>query len=287
VLDSLAVGEIVVPNEMARELGVTGLQLRNWLRSQKAAGHPLLGGHLYGQRWVFSRPEADQLMAEYRASTSRTQTRRRQWRRTTSNRSTGGKPRAEAGGAGDDPLAEHPLSADPGHRVATTWMSEDVVTLADLLRTGLQGVVVGINPSPVSVAAGHYYQGSLGKRFFAALAEAGVLPDGDGFEDDRAFAAGLGFTDLVKRPTARASGLPEDEFLHGSALLEDRLRGLGIPRMVFTFKKSATVLLGPFDGFGLIERDLFGAQVFVMSGPMARAAHRRAAISALRDWWRE
>ena len=97
---------------------------------------------------------------------------------------------------------------------------------------------------PVSVAAGHYYQGRLGQRFFAALTEAGVLPPGEGFEDDRAFAAGLGLTDLVKHPTSRASGLPDEEVLCGRAMLEARLRGLGISRLIFTFKKSATVLLG-------------------------------------------
>ena len=39
-------------------------------------------------------------------------------------------------------------------------MGNQVQTLADLFRHGLRAVVVGINPSPVSVAAGHYYQGS-------------------------------------------------------------------------------------------------------------------------------
>lgn len=33
------------PNEMARALGVTGLELRNWLRIELAAGHALLDGH--------------------------------------------------------------------------------------------------------------------------------------------------------------------------------------------------------------------------------------------------
>jgi predicted transcriptional regulator len=37
----------VTPNEIARTLGVTGLTFRNWLRSEKVAGHPLLAGHEY------------------------------------------------------------------------------------------------------------------------------------------------------------------------------------------------------------------------------------------------
>lgn len=184
-----------------------------------------------------------------------------------------------------DPLAGHTLSEDLGHRVRTTWMSNEVVTLADLLRPGLAGAVIGINPSPVSVAAGHYYQGQLGQRFFSCLAEAGVVSEGAGFEDDRAFADGLGFTDLVKRPTARADGLAPAELDHGRELLGKRLRRFQIPRIIFTFKKSAIVVLGPFDGFGLLNRELFGAGVFVMCGPMAPATDRRRAIAELREWW--
>jgi hypothetical protein len=62
-----------------------------------------------------------------------------------------------------------------------------------------------INPAPTSVQAGHYYQGNLGQRFFARLRQARLLEYvEDGYEDDAAFASGIGFTDVVKRPTARA-----------------------------------------------------------------------------------
>lgn len=54
----------------------------------------------------------------------------------------------------------------------------------------------------VSVAAGHYYQGRLGQRFYSRLRAAGLLPEQDkGFADDAAFAADIGFTDIIKRPT--------------------------------------------------------------------------------------
>jgi hypothetical protein len=44
-------------------------------------------------------------------------------------------------------------------------------TLKSLLRRGLKAVFVGLNPSPVSVNRGHYYQGKLGQRFWARLRE--------------------------------------------------------------------------------------------------------------------
>lgn len=43
------------------------------------------------------------------------------------------------------------------HRVVGDWMDKRVETLEDLLRPGLRAVCVGINPAPVSVAAGHYF----------------------------------------------------------------------------------------------------------------------------------
>ena len=43
-------------------------------------------------------------------------------------------------------------------------------TLPEYLRPGLRAVFVGLNPSPVSVAAGHYYQGKLGRRFWVGFA---------------------------------------------------------------------------------------------------------------------
>lgn len=62
-VDYTAVDE-VTPNEIARTLCVTGLTFRNWLRSEKVAGHPLLAGHEYPIRYRFTRREADQLTTD-------------------------------------------------------------------------------------------------------------------------------------------------------------------------------------------------------------------------------
>jgi TDG/mug DNA glycosylase family protein len=49
-------------------------------------------------------------------------------------------------------------------------MGEEIETLDDLLRPGLRAVAIGINPTPKSVAAGHYYQGKYGQTFSGACA---------------------------------------------------------------------------------------------------------------------
>lgn len=280
--------EEVTPNEIARSLGVTGLQFRNWLRAQKAAGHPLVAGHEYRARYRFTRAEADQLAGEFRSDAASGAVKRPASPETSSPPR---RMRPTYHGA-TEPLPEDrfaglAMSDDPGHRVTEEWMGSSVVTLADLLRESLRAVVVGINPSPVSVAAGHYYQGRTGQRFYRRLAEAGVIDLGAaGFEDDAAFAAGVGFTDVVKRPTARAEGLRPGELDHGRALLEDKLASLEIPRVLFTFKAGAEALLGPLDGHGpIVGRTVAGAELFVMPGPMERTDRVQRALRQLKAWW--
>jgi double-stranded uracil-DNA glycosylase len=130
------------------------------------------------------------------------------------------------------------------HRIRERCLDREVETLKDLLRPGLTAVCVGINPAPHGVAVGHYYQGRLGQRFCRRLRVAGILPDEPGWEDDLAFANGVGFTDIVKRPTARASEIRPEEFEYGRPLLEDKLDAAGPRLLVFSFKRTAEVLFG-------------------------------------------
>jgi TDG/mug DNA glycosylase family protein len=167
-------------------------------------------------------------------------------------------------------------------------MSQEVFTLEDLLHSRLRTVVVGINPSPVSVAVGHYYQGKLGQRFYKRLDRAGVIDlSAAGFQDDAAFTAGIGFTDVVKRPTARAHDLRPGELEHGRELLEAKLARLRIPKVMFTFKAGAEALLGPLKGPGLQDgQTLASTEIFVMPGPVARTDLIEETLCALRAWWK-
>ena len=124
------------------------------MRAQKAAGHPLLAGHGYRTRYLFTLADAEQLEREFteqrlRRGSARERTSptvRKHTRRDTSRArhpSNEGQPR------------DYASSREPGHRVTVEWRGEEIETLADLLRPGLRAVVVGINPAPKSVAAGH------------------------------------------------------------------------------------------------------------------------------------
>jgi TDG/mug DNA glycosylase family protein len=171
------------------------------------------------------------------------------------------------------------------HRITVSWQGEQVETLADLLRPGLRAVCIGINPSPVSVTAGHYYQGPIGRRFWQRLQRAGVIEEtGTGREDDAAFLAGIGFTDIVKRPTTRANEITAAELEKGRELLTEKLRRHRPALLIFTFKKTATSLFGRFKGHGhRPELELGDAQVFVMPGPYERADRVGAALEQLRS----
>jgi double-stranded uracil-DNA glycosylase len=106
------------------------------------------------------------------------------------------------------------------HRTNIEWMGTRVDTLADLLPSSTRAVIIGVNPAPISVEAGHYYQGQLGQRLWQRLERCGLLIRTVGqWEDDDAVAAGFGFTDIVKRPTSSAGALHPGEREHGAASL--------------------------------------------------------------------
>ena len=169
------------------------------------------------------------------------------------------------------------------HRTNIEWMGAPVDTLADLLPPSTRTVIVGVNPAPPSVEAGHYYQGQLGQRLWQRLERCGLLsPTAGQWEDDAAVATGLGFTDIVKRPTSSAGGLHPGEREHGAALLLEKLETLRPTAVIFTFKDAAQTMIGPVGGFGWIAgATIADASVFVMPGPYEARANVDLALASL------
>lgn len=163
-------------------------------------------------------------------------------------------------------------------------MGTEVETLADLFPTKPRLVCIGINPTPVSVTFGHYYQGRLGRLFFGRLGQAGVFTNSGGqHDDDAAFAEGIGFTDVVKRPTVGAGEVTAAELQHGRCLLEAKLDDLGGPALIFPFKKAAVALLGRFAGNGWHQKQFAGCAVFVMPGPFENRESASLTIATLSE----
>jgi double-stranded uracil-DNA glycosylase len=73
------------------------------------------------------------------------------------------------------------------------------------------------------------------------------------------------------------------EFVHGRELLRAKIEAVQPRLVIFTFKKTADVLFGPFAGSGQIQGlDLGGAPVFVMPGPFRPRTDVEAGLSQLR-----
>lgn len=113
----------------------------------------------------------------------------------------------------------------------------------------------------------------------------GILSDyADGFEDDRAFAANVGFTDLVKRPSARARDLDRDELEAGRVWLVAKVKRYRPRLLVFTFKEAATACCGPFPGHGFARGvEIAGVPGFVMPGPYERSDRVAKALTQLAE----
>jgi TDG/mug DNA glycosylase family protein len=105
-------------------------------------------------------------------------------------------------------------------------------TLPDYLRAGLDLTFVGINPGLYSVKQGHYFarqtsrfwpafsQSALSAHVRKGLGRNRLLPD----DDATLTGYGIGFTDVVKRPSRNAADLRPADFEAWAPRLLTRLR---------------------------------------------------------------
>lgn len=150
------------------------------------------------------------------------------------------------------------------------WRGVEISTLKDIIPDPLTVLFVGLNPSPVSVAAGHYHQGRLGKRFWALLEAFGILPQPPAgvYHDDLLEERGFGITDLAKLPTGRATGLTQDDIELGKEVLLEKILGLR-PRIVCSVYKSVlqTLLGHKLPSFGLMRETIGESRLFALPFP--------------------
>jgi TDG/mug DNA glycosylase family protein len=132
---------------------------------------------------------------------------------------------AAQGPASASPL---PVQAELAARVNEAYPFE---TLPDYLAPGMRLVFVGINPSVLSVQQGRYFWRKT-NRFWPALSRsrlsqevrAALGRDELGPEDDaRLLAFGIGFTDVVKVPSANASQVSPALFAEWAPRLKERI----------------------------------------------------------------
>lgn len=173
------------------------------------------------------------------------------------------------------------------HRITVVLDGLPVETLADLPPEPGRLLFVGLNPSPVSVEAGHYHQGRLGRAFWRRLVTATILlPDTDlDTADDALVAAGHGITDLIKRPTPRDTAT-ELALRAGVGPLFQKVAIWRPAAVVFVYKRGAETCAGRriperwgrVDGLALAARPCF-----LMPAPYAPTSEVDAGLNLLRN----
>jgi len=99
-------------------------------------------------------------------------------------------------------------------------------TLPDYLKTDLKIVSIGLNPSPISVAAGYYFANPR-NRFWPALNGSRLVSEqlqpGVAAMERLLNKYSIGFTDLVKRPTPMSNGLRAADYREWAPVLQEKL----------------------------------------------------------------
>jgi TDG/mug DNA glycosylase family protein len=176
----------------------------------------------------------------------------------------------------------------PGpHRTTILVDGSAVETLADLPPLRDRLLFVGLNPSPVSVEAGHYFQGRLGQLFWRRLMTAEILPADTPIPsaDDTLVAAGHGLTDLLKIPSPRDEAT-DATLRSGVGPLWQKVAIWRPAAIVFVYKRAAEIVASRrlAEPWGkLDEVAMSGRPCFLMPGPYAPEAEVTPALNFLRN----
>ena len=168
-------------------------------------------------------------------------------------------------------------------------------TLPDYLRPGLNLVFIGVNPGLYSVARGRYFARSTNRfwpgfsksRLSLAIRQALELDRLGPEHDSELPRFGIGFTDIVKRPSANAADLTPREFAECAPLLLKKLQcyrprvacfhGLTAyrPFLRFALLDDAPPVLGPQ------EHMVGDTRLYVVPNPSPANAHFTLADQAM------
>ncbi len=171
-------------------------------------------------------------------------------------------------GAGFDVVGRRPApDADGVIRLHTTRAR----TLPDVVGPDLQVLLCGLNPSEYSADVGVGFA-RAGNRFWPAALAAGIVTR-DRDPRHAMLEHGIGMTDLVKRATARADALSQDEYRVGAARLERLVQWL-TPRVVcFVGLSGYRAAVDRRAVAGVQASRLGGAVTYVMPNPSGVNAH--------------
>ncbi|MEV6286666.1 G/U mismatch-specific DNA glycosylase [Kribbella sp. NPDC051770] len=146
--------------------------------------------------------------------------------------------------------------------------------LDDLVRPGLRVLFCGINPGLVSAETGHHFA-RPGNRFWPALHQAGFTPRVlKPAEQGELLDLGLGITNVVDRPSARADELTKAELRAGGEQLTAKVLDLA-PDWLAVVGVTAyrDAFAAPKAAMGLQDRTIGPTRVWILPNPSGLNAH--------------
>ncbi|CAF4132126.1 unnamed protein product [Rotaria sp. Silwood2] len=147
--------------------------------------------------------------------------------------------------------------------------------LSDILQPNLDIVFVGINPSLYAVHKGHHY-GGPGNHFWKLLHMSDLIPNASTADNDfRMPQYGIGFTNIVQRPTKAGSDITKDEVTAGAEVLMQKIKMYRPKIVAFNGRGIYEVYAGNKHFHYGKQPDLFpgtDTHVFVMPSSSARCS---------------
>ena len=167
-------------------------------------------------------------------------------------------------------------------------------TLPDYLRPGLNIVSIGLNPSLPSVREGFYFANPR-NRFWRALNASGLVTEalepGVAATELLFHQFGIGFTDVVKRPTAGGNELRAADYREWAPLLKEKIER-NAPAVAWFHGKQAYVNYLRY-AEELRDKPCWGAQTFsigktrIFVTPNPSPANAAWSLAELGSWYRQ
>jgi TDG/mug DNA glycosylase family protein len=149
--------------------------------------------------------------------------------------------------------------------------------LPDYIRSGLDVLLVGINPGLRSAELGHHFAG-VNNRFWDLLHDSGMTPRRLTYEEDsRLPELGIGLTNIAARPTRSSSELGREDFSKGRRALIEKIARYTPAWVVFVgitvYRELEPKLRRVKLRCGVQKDSVEGSRVFVVPNPSGRNAH--------------
>lgn len=151
----------------------------------------------------------------------------------------------------------------------------------DVLDNGVRLLLVGINPGVRSAQRNRHFAGPS-NRFWPALHAAGLTPERVGPDRQHELPGlGIGITNLVARPSARADEVTAEELLDGGRRIIELVAALEVPVVaVLGVTAFRLAFARPRAPRGEQPERWGGARWFVLHNPSGLNAHARPADHA-------